>query len=56
MKFHPVLEAPVTGPVVTGHNGEVSAPTCFDPAEASEDSCQSPQLSESRGRYYGNPL
>jgi hypothetical protein len=30
----------VTGPVVTGRNGEVSTPTSFDPAKASEDSYQ----------------
>src|SRR5262249_31212159 len=40
MKFHPASKPPVTGPVVTGRNGEVSTPTSFDPAKASEDSYQ----------------
>jgi hypothetical protein len=29
----------VTGPVVTGHGGEVSTPTSLDPTKAFEDSC-----------------
>jgi hypothetical protein len=40
MKFHPASTPPVTGPVVTGRNSEVSTPTSFDPAKAYEDSYQ----------------
>ena len=40
MKFHPASKPPVTGPVVTGRNSEVSTPTSFDPAKASEDGYQ----------------
>jgi hypothetical protein len=50
------LKVPATGPVVTGHSGEVSTPTSFGLAEASEDSCQLLQLSKSRDRYYAKPL
>jgi hypothetical protein len=40
MKFHSASKPPVTGPVVTGRNGEVSTPTSLDPAKPSEDSYQ----------------
>jgi hypothetical protein len=33
----PSLKSPATRPVVTGHRGEVSTPTSFDPAQAPED-------------------
>jgi hypothetical protein len=39
MKLHLALKFPATGPVITGHKGEVSTPTSFDPAKAFYDSC-----------------
>jgi len=34
MELHLALKSPATGPVITGHKGEVSTPTSFDPAKA----------------------
>jgi hypothetical protein len=48
MKLHPALKALVTGPVITGHKGEVSTPTSFDLAKAFK-TVVTEQLSKSQG-------